>query len=99
MKIKNNINWDLFENIEDAAKNEILDEVCEDLLTESKQKVPVRTGKLLSHTRFTNTDGRAQFISDVDYAADVYKAHEWFDNIDKASLEAVLSERIGELLD
>lgn len=94
MRVVNKINWKHFEDIEDKAKYDYLEEIGQDVIDKVRQRVPVQTGNLLNHTYFTADDGHLVFHSDTPYAEAVDARVHFMEEVEFADWEGMLAEKV-----
>ena len=93
-----NINTELIKEIEEQAKNQILEEIGDEILDRIQPKIPVDTGNLYNHTGFDVVDGDLEFYSDTPYAEIIDERTHFMEEVEFADYEGMIAERLRELI-
>ena len=94
MKMINKINWQCFEDIEDKAKYDCLEEIGQEVIDKVKEKVPVKSGNLLVNTYFIAEEGHLIFKADTPYAEAVNQNVNFMEDVEIADYEEMIAERL-----
>ena len=94
IKMEFKINKDLFEDVENEVRTNILEDVGKEVIANVKAKVPVVTGNLYNHTGFTAEDGHLEFNADTAYADKVDAIYHFMNEVEFADYEEMIAERI-----
>lgn len=98
IEMKLNLNTKLIKEIEEQSKNQILEEVGNEILDKIQPKIPVDTGNLYSHTGFDVVDGDLEFYADTPYAEAIDRRTHFMEEVEFADYEGMIAERIREMI-